>query len=311
MKRNADWRAFARAGLMTAVCILAGRAMAEPLAPSATPEKSAPVVTGPVEPAAGERLKFFTISQRVASLRAAGRLPQAGEQGAAAAIVPASLTIDLPEPAQRPQLDLPQLLGMTMIAVPGGELAAKWQGMAERWEAEKPTIEACRWGPCRHRGAARWLEIEAAASKLSGQEQLAYVHGRINRSIAYATDFSAQGEADHWASPLEAVEKIGDCEDYAIAKYLMLRALGRPAEDLKLVVLFQPWSGLYHAILAVRSGEGWTHLDNQHATLTREQDYRGVRAIATLDETGQSMLVAMPKRLPPVAMVDWKLRDAF
>jgi predicted transglutaminase-like cysteine proteinase len=310
MKRNAAWRAFARAGLMTAVCILASRAIAEPLASSAAPQKSAPVA-GPVEPAAGERLKFFTISQRVAALRAAGRLPQAAEPASVPAIVPAALTTDLPEPTTRPQLDLPQLLGMTMIAVPGGELSAKWQGMAERWDAEKATIEGCRWGPCRHRGAARWLEIEAGASKLTGQEQLAYVHSRLNRAIAYATDFSAQGEADHWASPLEAVEKIGDCEDYAIAKYLMLRALGRPPEDLKLVVLFQPWSGLYHAILAVRSGDGWTHLDNQHAGLTREQDYRGVRAIATLDETGQSMLVAMPKKLPPLAMADWAPRDVF
>ncbi len=310
MKRNAAWRAFARAGLMTAVCILASRAIAEPLASSAAPQKSAPVA-GPVEPAAGERLKFFTISQRVAALRAAGRLPQAAEPASVPAIVPAALTTDLPEPTTRPQLELPQLLGMTMIAVPGGELSAKWQGMAERWDAEKVTIEGCRWGPCRHRGAAAGSRSRAGASKLTGQEQLAYVHSRLNRAIAYATDFSAQGEADHWASPLEAVEKIGDCEDYAIAKYLMLRALGRPPEDLKLVVLFQPWSGLYHAILAVRSGDGWTHLDNQHAGLTREQDYRGVRAIATLDETGQSMLVAMPKKLPPLAMADWAPRDVF
>lgn len=309
MKRNADWRAFARAGLMTAACILAGGASAEPVKPAPV-EKGIAAPAGQVEPAAGERLKFFTIAQRVASLRAAGRLPQAEEGASAARIMPASLTIEVPEPRplSRPAVDLPHLLGMTMIAVPGGELAGKWQAMAERWEAEKATIEGCRFGPCRHRGAARWLEIEAGARSLTGSDQLSYVHSRLNKAISYASDFVAQGAADHWASPLEVVEKIGDCEDYAIAKYMMLRALGRSADDLKLVVLFQPWSGLYHANLAVRSGDGWVYLDNQHAGLTREQDYRGVRAIATLDETGQAMLVALPK---PMAMVQLDLRAAF
>lgn len=309
MKRNADWRAFARAGLMTAACILAGGAQAEPVRP-APPHKGIAAPAGQIEPAAGERLKFFTIAQRVASLRAAGRLPQAEEGAAAAPIVPASLVIEVPEPRPlpRPAVDLPSLMGMTVIPVPGGELAAKWQAMAERWAAEKATIEGCRFGPCRHRGAARWLEIETGAKSLTGADQLSYVHSRLNRSISYASDFIAQGAADHWASPLEAVEKIGDCEDYAIAKYMMLRALGRSADDLKLVVLFQPWSGLYHANLAVRSGDGWIYLDNQHAGLTREQDYRGVRAIATLDETGQAMLVALPK---PMAMMQLDLRAAF
>lgn len=311
MKRNADWRAMARAGLMTAACILAGGAFAEPVGKQALPGAAAPVADAPVEPAAGDRLEFFTIAQRVAALRAAGRLPQPADSGSRPQIVHASVTQEIAEPVLRPAVSQPQLLGMAMIAVPGGELAAKWQGMAARWEAEKTTIEGCRTGPCQHQGAARWLQVEAAAGKLTGAEQLSYVHVQINRSIGYASDFAARGAADHWASPLESLEKIGDCEDYAIAKYMMLRALGRSAEDLKLVVLYQPWSGMYHAILAVRTGESWTHLDNQRASLTSERDYRGVRAIATLDENGQALLAAMPKSEPQAALSAAGLREAF
>jgi predicted transglutaminase-like cysteine proteinase len=308
MKRNADWRAWTRAGLMTAACILAGGAFAEPIGKKALPGADAPTSGAQVEPAAGERLKFFTIAQRVAALRAAGRLPQAEDGVERPQIVHAALTQEMAEPALRPAVPLPNLLGMAMITVPGGELAAKWQGMAARWDSDKATIEGCRTGPCQHPGAARWLEVEAAARQLTGADQLSYVHSRINRSIGYASDFVAQGAADHWASPLEAIEKIGDCEDYAIAKYMMLRALGRSAEDLKLVVLYQPWSGMYHAILAVRTGESWTHLDNQRATLTSDRDYRGVRAIATLDETGQALLAALPKS---ATLLQVKLRESF
>jgi predicted transglutaminase-like cysteine proteinase len=312
MKQNASWRALARAGLMTAASILAGSAYAEPARKPALRGAIAPLPAASVQPAAGANLKFFTIAQRVAVLRAAGRLPELDESSERPAIVQASLVIETPEPEQRPATRIPNLLGMAVLPVPGGELAAKWQEMAARWETEKATIEGCRGGPCNHPGAARWLEIEAAAGKLSGAEQLSHVHGRINRSISYASDLAAQSAADHWASPLEVIEKVGDCEDYAIAKYMMLRSLGRSAEDLKLVVLFQPWSGMYHAILAVRSGESWTYLDNQRAELTGEGDYRGVRAIATLDETGQALLAALPKVLAPSAapMSPTPLRDA-
>ncbi len=41
--------------------------------------------------------------------------------------------------------------------------------------------------------------------------------------------------SDYWATPLESLGKSqGDCEDYSIAKYTFLRALGIPDERLKL-----------------------------------------------------------------------------
>lgn len=66
--------------------------------------------------------------------------------------------------------------------------------------------------------------------------RLAAVNGFFNRRIVFRDDGEAWGQVDHWASPLEALDKgYGDCEDYAIAKYFSLLALGTPVQRLRLV----------------------------------------------------------------------------
>lgn len=78
--------------------------------------------------------------------------------------------------------------------------------------------------------------LMAQAAGLDADAQLAAVNGFFNRRIVFRDDAQAWGETDHWASPLEALDKgYGDCEDYAIAKYFSLLALGTPTQRLRLV----------------------------------------------------------------------------
>lgn len=66
--------------------------------------------------------------------------------------------------------------------------------------------------------------------------RLVAVNEFFNRRIVFGEDRDVTGQADHWASPLEVLaEGRGDCEDYAIAKYFSLLALGLPASQLRLV----------------------------------------------------------------------------
>nr|ALV86466.1 hypothetical protein [uncultured bacterium 19] len=68
------------------------------------------------------------------------------------------------------------------------------------------------------------------------ETQLAAVNTFFNRRIVFAEDSVVWGQVDHWASPLEALAQgRGDCEDYAIAKYFSLLALGMPVARLRLV----------------------------------------------------------------------------
>ena len=52
----------------------------------------------------------------------------------------------------------------------------------------------------------------------------------------FGEDLEVWQQVDYWASPLETLNQgQGDCEDYAIAKYFSLLALGIPTAKLRLV----------------------------------------------------------------------------
>lgn len=65
-------------------------------------------------------------------------------------------------------------------------------------------------------------------------EKLVAVNKFYN-DISYGTDQNVWGVDDYWATISEFVGKgVGDCEDYAIAKYFTLTALGVPSDKLYL-----------------------------------------------------------------------------
>ena len=87
---------------------------------------------------------------------------------------------------------------------------------------------------------------------------------------------------DRWSAPLETfTTSRGDCEDYAIAKYVALTAAGVPAQDVKLVIVRNTAANEDHAVVAVRNGGDWIMLDNRWLTLVKDvddaEDHSGVR----------------------------------
>jgi predicted transglutaminase-like cysteine proteinase len=74
------------------------------------------------------------------------------------------------------------------------------------------------------------------ARALDPVAQLHAINRFFNRHIEFATNEQTWGQVDYWASPLESLHKRrGDCEDYAIAKYVSLLAVGMPVARLRLV----------------------------------------------------------------------------
>lgn len=66
--------------------------------------------------------------------------------------------------------------------------------------------------------------------------RLAGINGFYNRRMGFRDDQLVWGQLDYWASPLEFMQRgEGDCEDFAIAKYFSLLALGMPSERMRLV----------------------------------------------------------------------------
>ncbi len=74
------------------------------------------------------------------------------------------------------------------------------------------------------------------SATLDDEARLDAINAWFNRRVIFRTDDAASGEVDHWASPLETLQAgHGDCEDYAIAKYFSLVAIGTPVSRLRLV----------------------------------------------------------------------------
>jgi len=83
------------------------------------------------------------------------------------------------------------------------------------------------------------LKLQQTIDQLKNATELEKITGIndfFNTQIYYFDDdINIWGEADYWATPLEAIGKQrGDCEDFSIAKYIFLRELNIPNERLKL-----------------------------------------------------------------------------
>lgn len=82
----------------------------------------------------------------------------------------------------------------------------------------------------------------------------------------YVSDSANYGQTDYWATPVEFFQKGGDCEDFAIAKYTALKALGVPENRLRIAIVQDLQKNIPHAILIVYTDQGAMILDNQIKT---------------------------------------------
>lgn len=83
------------------------------------------------------------------------------------------------------------------------------------------------------------IELSAlfgALQNAQDMEKIRRINEFINRKIrVFDDDINIWGKSDYWATPLESLgREAGDCEDYSIAKYLLLRELGIPNDKLRL-----------------------------------------------------------------------------
>ena len=106
-------------------------------------------------------------------------------------------------------------------------------------------------------------------------------------AVPYASDRVAEGAPDYWARPEEFFRKGGDCEDYAIAKFVSLRRLGFTDQRLRVVVVFDRVRQTQHALAAVYLAGTAFILDNQD-TIVR--DHRTVKRYIPICSFNQASL---------------------
>jgi len=109
-----------------------------------------------------------------------------------------------------------------------------------------------RFGGDSRRRIEGWKRFAAERTPDASRERalIDAVNGFLNR-LRFVEDQAHWGEPDYWATPAESVGSGGaDCEDYAIAKYFLLKELGVPVARMRLVYVRAVRLDQAHMVLA-------------------------------------------------------------
>lgn len=149
----------------------------------------------------------------------------------------------------------PKLFGSTEKRSTSLKAFTKWTTMFERFNASLNS----------NSGSGEISKLQRDLQELKDMplnKMVVRVNDMMNAK-RYVTDQANYGQTDYWATPVEFLNRGGDCEDYAIAKYTALKALGVPENRLRIAIVQDLQKNVPHAILIVYTDQGAMVLDNQ------------------------------------------------
>lgn len=182
-----------------------------------------------------------------------------------------------------------------------GGLYRKWGAVTRALPREIEILALCRddMDACPDE-AKRFIAIIDKAMTHRGFAQIAEINRSINLNIRPVDDRTIYGVNEFWATPLVTFANgAGDCEDYAIAKYVALRQIGIAESDLRLAVVYDRNTNEHHAVASVRHEGRWLVLDNR--TLAIQEDAQIAHFDPMFVLSGQSVkrLAAAPRNVAP------------
>lgn len=139
---------------------------------------------------------------------------------------------------------------------------------------------------------ASWRKNLKSWSTEPSATQLSLVNAWVNQQIRYTDDNSAFNRADYWASPAQSLKGRGDCEDYVIAKYASLKALGYGDDRMRIIIVNDTRKNLGHAVLSVRTAQGVYILDNQNARPMLHQQISYYAPVSSFNASGRWINIA-------------------
>ena len=191
---------------------------------------------------------------------------------------------------------------------PFGLTATHTGGFAERWRTLQPAITVerrilalCRAEPSMCTPAAvKFGAVVAAGLARDGLARIGEINRAVNLAIRPMSDLAQYGVPDLWATPLMTFSSgAGDCEDYAIAKYVALLETGMAPDDVRLVAVHNRPAHEDHMVTAAHIDGRWLILDNLTMRLVADADIDTLTPLAVLDGAEPAPVVAaMPGQQP-------------
>ncbi|WP_374366834.1 transglutaminase-like cysteine peptidase [Dongia sp.] len=172
----------------------------------------------------------------------------------------------------------PKIFGSIELPSKNLKKFPKWLDMVGRWKNGAP----CESDTCTAKG---W---QGLVDNLKGKDRLTQIKevNKLLNSKKYIIDMKNWGLEDYWATPYQFLRKNGDCEDYAIAKFMVLKELGVPIEDMRVVALQDLNLGVGHAVLVVYDGDDPLLLDNQIKSVVPANTVKHYQPVYSINEKG-------------------------
>jgi predicted transglutaminase-like cysteine proteinase len=296
MRRN--WRKLGSRGFITGLVLSLG--VCATSGAFAADDTAAADASAVVQPDAGRPpATFFSINAVLAKLdRARGRGPNAVRL---ASLTPSNVATD----AQPAAKDAPPVgkepFGLFTFRAPDGLLWRKWRGIEADMAKEQTLLDRCREDSASCPSyAVQFLRLIEAVKSRSGRARLNEANRGVNAAIRYVSDYAQHGEADRWSAPLATFATAkGDCEDYAIAKYVALREAGFPVDELRLVLVRDRAVRQDHAVLAAHLDDHWLILDNRSSELIEDSNASSFTPLFAINHRGVHLFAApYAKRAP-------------
>ena len=161
----------------------------------------------------------------------------------------------------------------------------KWTNAVKRYTKEvaikkKGDCKSTKFNKCHYK---EWEKFLKSVTKKDPMTQVREVN-RVMNKAKYITDIVNWGKKDYWATPGEFLAKFGDCEDYAIAKYMSLKLLGFKDEQMRVVAVKDLNLKIGHAVLVVYLDSKIFVLDNQIKNVVEEKVIRHYKPVYSLNE---------------------------
>jgi predicted transglutaminase-like cysteine proteinase len=151
----------------------------------------------------------------------------------------------------------------------------KWSAMFDRFAREANDQSS--------QGVVSEWKGELSEFKGHSLERMASEVNTLMNKVRYIGDKRNWGRSDYWETPIEFLSYGGDCEDFAIAKYVSLRALGVPDSLMRVAIVKDLQKGIPHAILVVYTEDGPMILDNQIKDVTAADEIHHYKPIFSIN----------------------------
>ena len=232
-------------------------------------------------PGQGRQMGLFTRSRALRAAMLAALMACFGSPAtslAASLDSPGTATVQADEP-----------FGLATSPVTTGPVYDKWKALARQLDDERVQIALCDGDRehCVSNAALRFLAIVDGGRGRHGLAQVGEINRAVNLTIRPMSDLAQYGQIDYWAPPLISFRHLaGDCEDYAIAKFVALWEAGVPAQDLRIVIMRNIFYGGDHAVAAAKLNGHWLMLDNLHMAMVEDRHVRNFRPLFVIDQSG-------------------------